>query len=192
MDFELKSLVDTLNPQCRKSLEAAAGLCVSQTNYNVEIEHLVLKMVEMPGTDVAQILRRFDIDSSQAVRELTFAVDLLKRGNSGTPALSPHISELIREGWLISSLHLRGGNVRTGALLLALLDTPTLRGLLADSAPALMRIQRDELRREIRDIIAGSVEDSTATAPAVTGTKNGAATTGKTEALDLYTHDLTA
>lgn len=192
MDFELKSLVDTLNPQCRKSLEAAAGLCVSQTNYNVEIEHLLLKMVEMPGTDVVQILRRFDIDQSQAVRELTFAVDLLKRGNSGTPALSPHISEAIREGWLISSIHLRGGTVRTGALLLALLDTPTLRGLLADSAPTLMRIQRDELRREIRDIIAGSVEDAVPNAPAAAGTGAGATGGGKTEALDLYTHDLTA
>ncbi len=35
----LKSLVGHLNDSTRRCLEAAAGLCLSQTNYNVEVEH---------------------------------------------------------------------------------------------------------------------------------------------------------
>jgi type VI secretion system protein VasG len=44
----LKSLVGKLNDTCRSALEAAAGLCLSRTNYNVEIEHWLLKLLEKP------------------------------------------------------------------------------------------------------------------------------------------------
>ena len=36
---DLKSLVGRLNETCRRALEAAAGLTLSRTHYNVEIEH---------------------------------------------------------------------------------------------------------------------------------------------------------
>ena len=49
----LKELVGKLNDTCRRSLEGAAGLCLSRTNYNVEIEHWLLKLLELPNTDLA-------------------------------------------------------------------------------------------------------------------------------------------
>ena len=36
-----------MNDICRRSLESAAGLCLSHSNYNVEIEHWLLKMLEL-------------------------------------------------------------------------------------------------------------------------------------------------
>jgi type VI secretion system protein VasG len=39
MPLDLKQLVQKLNPTCHRCLEAAAGACMSRTNYNVEIEH---------------------------------------------------------------------------------------------------------------------------------------------------------
>src|SRR5688572_28951769 len=53
----LKTLVNKLNPICRRALEGAAGLCLSRTNYNVEIEHWLLKLLESADTDLAKILR---------------------------------------------------------------------------------------------------------------------------------------
>src|SRR5579872_99469 len=58
----LKELVGKLNDTCRRSLEAAAGLCLSRTNYNVEIEHWLLKLLEIANTDLASILAGFEID----------------------------------------------------------------------------------------------------------------------------------
>ncbi len=52
----LKSLIGKLNESGRRSLEAAAGLCLSRTNYNVEIEHWLLKIVETPNSDLAVFL----------------------------------------------------------------------------------------------------------------------------------------
>jgi len=43
----LKSLVGKLNNICRRALEGAAGLCLSRTNFNVEIEHWLVKILEV-------------------------------------------------------------------------------------------------------------------------------------------------
>ena len=49
-----------------------------------------------------------------------------KRGNSRTPALSPHLLDLFQEAWTSSSLQFGLGQVCSGALLL---DHESLRGL---------------------------------------------------------------
>ena len=54
----LKSLVNKLNPICRRALEGAAGLCLSRTNYNVEIEHWLLKLLEPANTDLTKIFKQ--------------------------------------------------------------------------------------------------------------------------------------
>ena len=48
MSLDLKTLIDKLNPFCRLALEEAAGLCVANTHYNVEIEHFLAKLLELP------------------------------------------------------------------------------------------------------------------------------------------------
>jgi len=48
MTVDLKALIGKLNAICRQRLETAAGLCVSQTNYHVETEHLLMKLLVFP------------------------------------------------------------------------------------------------------------------------------------------------
>ena len=59
MNVNLKPLIATLNDTCRGALEAAAGLCLSRTNYDVEIEHLLIKLAEAEETDLARISSSF-------------------------------------------------------------------------------------------------------------------------------------
>ncbi len=193
MSFELKALVDKLNPTCRKALEAAAELCVSQTNYNVEIEHFLMKLLDHPDTDIQRLLRYYEVTTANVTRDLIRAMDTFKRGNSRTPALSPHILRLLEEAWKLSSLYLDDNTTRSGALLLALVDHDPLRGMIVESCKALQRVPRKSIRQEIREIVRGSSED---TAPAPSSTQpdapRPAAATGATSALDQFTIDLTA
>ena len=62
ISIDLKSLVNKLNEPTRYALEAAAGLCLSRTHYNVEIEHWLLKLLEIPDSDLAAVLKKFDIN----------------------------------------------------------------------------------------------------------------------------------
>ena len=41
MSVSLKSLIGKLNDTCRKALDAAAGLCLTRTHYDVDIEHFL-------------------------------------------------------------------------------------------------------------------------------------------------------
>jgi len=84
----LKSLIGKLNETCRQALESAAGLCLSQTHYEVDIEHFLLKLLEIPNTDVQQILRHFEVNQDRLTADLTRTMDGFKTGNSRTPALS--------------------------------------------------------------------------------------------------------
>src|ERR1700678_4279868 len=78
----LKTLVDKLNANCKKALENAAGLCVSRTNYSVEIEHCLLKLLEVPQGDVVKLFKHYEVDPSKVSRELTKALDQLQRGKA--------------------------------------------------------------------------------------------------------------
>ena len=53
----VRSLTAKLNPLCRTALVNALGLCVSQTNYEVEIEHWLLKLLEPTDGDLPRILK---------------------------------------------------------------------------------------------------------------------------------------
>jgi ATP-dependent Clp protease ATP-binding subunit ClpA len=42
-----------LNSTTRNALEAAAGLCLSRTHYDVEIEHYLIKLLDSSAADLA-------------------------------------------------------------------------------------------------------------------------------------------
>ena len=57
MGLNLKALIGKLNEPARSALEGAAGLCLSRTNYDVEVEHYITKLLEsQPVTSQAQLV----------------------------------------------------------------------------------------------------------------------------------------
>lgn len=192
MNVSLQSLIGKLDDLCRGALEAAAGLCLTRTNYDVDIEHLFMKLVEVPDSDLAAILRHFSVDSSRLTRDLTRALDRLKTGNARTPALSPHLGRLIQEAWLIASVDYNSTKVRSGHLLTALLANDDLARLGRDLSREFEAISLEALRRELTKVTGGTAEDkaSPGTAQASESQGSGLAPTGA-KALDRYTIDLT-
>src|SRR5438132_8972538 len=93
--LNLRSLVGKLNGHLRRALEAAAGLCVSRTNYNVEIEHWLMKLLEVSGTDLEAVFKQYEVDASRLSRDLTRVLDRLPTGNARNPALSQTLFDLV-------------------------------------------------------------------------------------------------
>ena len=197
MSVNLKSLIGRLNDTCRQALEGAAGLCLSRTNYDVEVEHLLLKLLEAPDTDLAKILRRFEIDASRFAKDVTRALDRLKTGNARTPALSPRLPRLIEKAWVVASIEYGASKVRSGHLVLVLLTDDDLTRLTREISKDLAGISVEQLTKTFADVVKGSAEDreaqALATAPGAGGGADVAmGVPGKTKSLDLYTEDLTA
>ncbi len=201
MSLNLKSLVGKLTDNARRGLEGAAGLCLSRTNYEVELEHWFLKLGEGTGGDFDRILRHFEIEPDRFLRDIDRSLDQYKTGNGGRPQLAPSLEDVMREGWVISSINLGAARVRSGALLLAALNDRHLQRRLLDASPDLRRIKPEVLERELAAITAGSPEDREVFAlgtgtPSAGGAPGGgpagAGAGGATPALDQYTIDLTA
>jgi type VI secretion system protein VasG len=191
----LKSLIAKLNTTCRSSLESAAGLCLSRTNYDVEIEHVFLKLLETPDTDLARIFRHFEVDTSRLGRDLARAIDRFKTGNARTPALSPRLPRLFEQAWTIGSIDYNAGSVRTGFVLLALITDPDTARMAKDTSAELKRISVETLQRDLLSIVSGSQEDreaASAFGAPETGDGPSARPDSKTPALDQFTIDLTA
>lgn len=188
----LKALIGKLDKVCRNALEAAAGLCLSQTHYEVDVEHFLLKLLEMNQTDLEKVLRYFEINTSGLLADLTRAMEEFKTGNARTPALSPRIPQMIRDAWLIASVDFQAPRVRSGHILLALLESSEMARLLETSSRAFGRISLETLRGNLPEITADSSEDEGVGAVPDRGQTAGPERTAKQGgALDQYTINLT-
>ena len=98
MGPNLKSLIGKLNDPARTALEGAAGLCLSRTHYDIEVEHFLMKLLDSSENDFASIAHHFEVDKSRLSAELTRSLDKLKSGNARTPAISPTILKMLIDG----------------------------------------------------------------------------------------------
>jgi type VI secretion system protein VasG len=198
----LKALVGKLNATCRRALEGAAGLCQSRSNYNVEVEHWLVKLLEVRDSDLPKIARHYDVDLAKVGRELTRTLDGLRTGNARSPGLSQEVLGLTREAWSVGSLEYGAPRVRSGHLLVALLTEPGQAGRLRASSPELAKIPGETLQRDLRALVEGTAEDEEERAEllnaSATGAGDGTATGAprpagdpKTQALDQFTMNLT-
>ncbi|WP_022665668.1 type VI secretion system ATPase TssH [Desulfospira joergensenii] len=192
----LKSLIGKLNTACRKSLESAAGLCLSHTHYDVELEHFFLKLLDIQNTDFHKILSYFEINESHLIRDLTDVMEKFKTGNARTPALSPRIPEMIKQAWLLASVDFGVSSVRSGHILLALLSNSESARTLVSSSSLFERISAETLGDSFSDLTSGSVEEQEEGALAAPGTRGDgpappAGGGGKAQALAQYTINLT-
>ena len=160
MEIDIRTLLSKLNPETKRALEKAAELCVQQSHYNVDVEHLLYKLLENGAPDVGLILPEFAIKPDVILGQLQDSMDRFKRGNGRTPALSPHLAPLFQEAWLLSSMLLGEQQIRSGTIVLALLEVDSLRGALLESAPGLLQIPRERLRKNLADILVNSAEDA--------------------------------
>lgn len=192
MGLNLKALIGKLDNSARSALEGAAGLCLSRTHYDIEIEHYVTKLLDSTEDDFAKIIHHFGVDRSRLSAELGRGLDKLKSGNARTPALSPSILKMMTEAWTIGSIDFEATQIRTGFTILALVSNDELSRLTREISKELQKIQPEALRKDFANIVADSHEEtvtSTAAEPGAAGPVR--APGGKTPNLDQYTVNLT-
>jgi type VI secretion system protein VasG len=194
MTVNLRALIGKLNSTTRGAVEAAAGLCLSRTHYDVEIEHFLVKLLDATDSDFAFILRHYGIDRSRLAADLARGLDKLKTGNARTPAISPSLVQMLTEAWTIGSVDYGATQVRSGHVLLALVGTDDLARFAREVSREFTKIAPDSLRKDLPNLVTQSTEEAEAArTPAAAGAGDGQrAVSGKTPNLDQYTVNLSA
>ena len=197
MNVNLKSLVGRLNDTCRNALEGAAGLCLSRTNYDVEIEHILAKLLEQDDTDLHKICNHYEVNIDRLTKDVSDSLDRLKSGNSRTPGLSDRLPRWIQDAWLLASVDFGAARVRSGHLILALVLNDSTARIAREISREFAHISAESLQTKLAEVTTDSAEERDAVALGETSaTSDGAPVAsgvpGKTKALDQYTEDLTA
>ncbi|SDH69026.1 type VI secretion system ATPase TssH [Janthinobacterium sp. YR213] len=203
MSINLKTLISKLNDTSRTAATRAAGICVGLGQYEVDLEHLFLALLEQPASDFALIARHSGISVSMLEADLQAEVARLQTGNARTPVFSPRLPKLFENAWLIASLDVQAGrqaSIRSAHLLQALLTDPELAQLAYRGSKLFNKFKLDDLKHNLDKITQGSQE--AAGAPAADGEAGeggdpvgeleGRAAASKTPALDQFTTNLTA
>jgi len=198
MDINLKTLISKLNDTTRAAATRAASICVGLGQYEVDVEHLFLGLIEQPGSDLAAIARHCDISLTGLEADLRREVARFATGSARTPVFSRHLPLLFEYAWLIASLGAGGPpRIRSSHLILALLTEPSLAQLAQRASPLFARFPLDRLKHDLERLTRGSGEQ---TDPAAESSEPGpdaaselAQSAGRaTPALDQYTTCLTA
>lgn len=200
MSINLKTLIGKLNETSRTAATRAASICVSLGQFEVDLEHLFLALLEQPKSDFALIARNSGISVSMLEADLQSEVQRLKAGNSRTPVFSARLPKLFENAWLIASLDIQTGRIaeiRSGHLLQALLTDPELAQLAYRGSKLFDKFDVEQIKHNLDKIAAGSQE--AVAQQAASGSEEGADPVGemtaqaatKTPALDQFTTNLT-
>ena len=155
MTLDLRQLIGKLGETPRRALEGAAGLALSRTHYEVELEHWLAKLLEADDGDVALVLRRFELDPDRVARAIDAALDRLRSGNQRRPDLTETIVDVARDAWVWCSVNYGLARVRSGGLLLATLHDARLRRRLVEIEPQVERVNPETLARDFVALVAG-------------------------------------
>ncbi len=205
MDINLKTLIGKLNDTTRAAATRAAGICVGFGQYEVDIEHLFLALLEQADSDFVVAARQSAISLTAFETDLRKEVERLPAGSGRTPVFSRHLPVLFEHAWLIASLGQpapgQEQRIRSGHLLLALLTEPGLAQLAQRASRCFMDFPLDRLKHDFDRFTRGSAE-AAASARADTPPRAAAggdpvgelqsSAPGRTPALDQYTTCLTA
>ena len=156
--INLSALTDKLNPLTKKSLEAAVGLCAERSHYNVEIEHWLIKLIDLEESEISLICDKFLVDKARLKNDLFRILADLKTGNAHIPALSPNIFSWLQNAWSATSLEYDRQKISSGVLLAALLNDPLLSSLLFSISQEFKKINLNELQAQFNKITEGASE----------------------------------
>ena len=200
-DISRVALFGKLNSLAYKSIESATVFCKLRGNPYVELVHWFHQIMQQSNSDIACIVRAFNLDSGRLAQNFTEALDKLPRGATSISDLSAHIEDATERAWVWSTLKFGAAQIRSGHLLLAILKHPSLKNVLANSSREFDKVQPDRLAEDFEKIVAGSPEGALAATDgsqlsqqAGPGEASGAlapAQLGKQEALQRFTVDLT-
>lgn len=188
ISLNLKSLVQRLSPICRGELENAAGFALVRTNFNIEIEHWLKKIIDNPQSDLKFILNHFGLDQSRIDAGLSRAIDRLKTGNTRPPGLSPSIVDLIKQTWLLSTIELSSGVIRSSHLLMCCLADDKIN--LAEISEEFSKISFETVKKELKNATAGSSENIVPSSSDAQFSHSSASAISSGEALAQFTVNL--
>jgi type VI secretion system protein VasG len=195
------ALFGKLNRIAYRGIESATVFCKMRGNPYVELVHWIHQILQLQDSDLHRLIRQFNLEPSRLAADITESLDRLPRGSTTISDLSAHVEEAVERGWVFATLMYGEAQVRTGYLIVGIVETRGLRNVLLSISKEFEKIKPEMLKDRFAELVAGSAEDGQRATDgfqmgggAAPGEASGAmapAQMGKQEALKQFTTDLT-
>lgn len=153
---DLSAFLRRLNDHCARALADAASLCETRAHRDIEVEHWLIKLLELGEGDLVAIVRRYELDVDGIWNGLLGAIDRLPHDLRGKPGLAHRLGQLLEAAWMRASLEEGTQSIRSAHLLAALADAPHL--LHAPDAWALLSVSAAQIVRLMPELNWASIE----------------------------------
>jgi type VI secretion system protein VasG len=199
-DISRVALFGKLNSLCYRAIESSTVFCKLRGNPYVELVHWIHQILQLQDSDLARIIKHYELDAATLARDLTAALDRLPRGSTSVTDLSSQLEEAVERAWVYGTLMFGESQIRSGHLVIGMLKTNGLRNALFGMSRQFERIKVENLGDNFASLLGGSPEaamratDGFTGGGAAPGEASGAiapAAMGKQEALKKFTVDLT-
>lgn len=156
---KLKLLITKLSTSARTSLEKSANFCISQQNYEIEIEHFMHELLHLPPkNDLNILLDKYKISKNDLLADINDTISHLPKGNTRTPIFAKSIVRLLEQAWLLASAE-KNPLIRSSHLLVALLTAPDLYQVAIRASSLFDLFPIDSMKHKFLDICQDSIEN---------------------------------
>ena len=154
----LKILITKLSTNARVSLEKSANTCISQQNYEIEVEHFLLELLLQHDKNDLQILaEKYKISKNTLENDLKHSISQLPKGNTRTPIFAKSIVRLLEQAWLLASAE-QDPMIRSGHLVVALLTAHDLQQIAIRMSSLFELFPIDTMKHKFLDLCTKSIE----------------------------------
>ena len=167
----------------------------TERNRSVELCHWLFHVVSNQNADISVTLRELGLDRGRVLKDLDQAMAALDKNVTETPGIAETLSDGLNHAWTYATLFFSEAQIRTGHVLVALLNDPPLRRHLVLYSSVFDELSVEQLAQDSRTLWAGSEEE---TMPPMDGTglssggETGSEGSGAATALGRYAKDMTA
>ncbi|WOI47235.1 type VI secretion system ATPase TssH [Acidovorax sp. BLS4] len=198
-EISRQALFGKLNPLLFKSLESATVFCKLRGNPYVELVHWLHQLLQETDSDLVRVFRHFEIDAEKLAADVLQSLDRLPRGATSISDFSAQIETAIERGWVYATLMFGESQIRSAYWLSGMVRTRALANELRAISSELGRLTEPALSDAFARLLPDSPESRLGAAdgsglsgvPGEASGATGPAGTGRGEALQKYTVDLT-
>ena len=128
-------------------------------NRNVELCHWLFHALSNQNCDISVTLQELKLDRGRMLKDLDQAMGKLQKNVTETPGISERLSDALNHAWTYATLFFGETQIRTGHLLVAILNDAALRRQAETYSPIFEELFADQIGKEARTLWAGSEEE---------------------------------
>jgi type VI secretion system protein VasG len=132
----------------------------NERNRQVDLRHWLFHAVSNQHSDISVTLRALNLDRGRVLKDLDAAIDALDKNVTQDPMISEHLSDALNHAWTYATLFFGEAQIRTGHLLVALLNDKNLRRQVTRFSAVFDQISAEQLGQDNRTLWAESEEET--------------------------------